>query len=155
MKRHFLYAAALGAVAAPAFAAPLTITSDVRVEKKIAAADGTTRVALVKADKAVPGDSVTFVLSYHNTGTQPIANLVLANPIPKGVAYRAPASGSTAPEVSTDGIHFGALGTLRVASAAGATKAAGLDDITAVRWRLANPVPAGGKGELAFRAVLK
>lgn len=149
---RFLIAAATVAVAAPALAGPLTVTSDVRVEKKVAAADGTTRVVLEKPTKVVPGDTVVFVMRYANTGTQPIANLVLANPVPKGIAYRAPAAGSPAPELSTDGSRFGELNSLR---AAGGSRAATLDDVTDVRWRLTNAVPAGGKGELAFRAVLK
>ena len=82
----------------PALAAgPLTLTSDVRMEKRVAAADGTTRTTLVKPDRVVPGDRVVFVLSYRNTGSQPLSNVVLANPVPKHMAYRAAAEGSAAP----------------------------------------------------------
>lgn len=141
--------------AAPAITGPLSLVSEVRVEKRVAAADGTTRTVLVKADKVVPGDRVVFVLTYRNSGTQPIANLVLANPVPRNIAYRAGNPGSAAPEVSVDGKTFGPLSGLRVASATGALRAAGPDDVTTVRWRLANPVAAGAQGQLAFQAVLK
>jgi hypothetical protein len=150
MRLHIVAtAAAVAAISATAAyaAGPLSLVSEVKTEKRVAAADGTTRIALVKADKIVPGDRVVFVLTYRNTGTQPIANLVLA--------YRAANPGSAAPELSVDGKTFGPLSGLRVATAAGGTRAAGPDDVTSVRWRLASPVAAGAQGQLAFQAVIK
>ncbi|MFC3579061.1 hypothetical protein [Sphingomonas hylomeconis] len=144
------------ATAFPALAAgPLTLTSDVRMEKRVAAADGTTRTTLVKADRAVPGDRVVFVLSYRNTGAQPLSDVVLANPVPKNMAYRAPALNSAAPELSVDGKTYGTLAALRVPAGTGGLRAAGPDDVTTVRWRLPSPIPAGSEGKLAFQAVLK
>ena len=144
------------ATALPAFAAnPLTLTSDVRVEKRVAAADGTTRTELVKPNRIVPGDRVVFVLSYRNTGAQPLSDVVLANPVPKNMAYRAPALNSAAPELSVDGKTYGTLAALRVPAGTGGLRAAGPDDVTTVRWRLPSPIPAGSEGKLAFQAVLK
>ena len=92
MSFRTMTAAVAIATAMPALAAgPLTMTSDVRMEKRIAAADGTTRTTLVKADHAVPGDRIVFVLNYRNTGSQPLSDVVLANPVPKNMAYRAAA----------------------------------------------------------------
>lgn len=145
---------ALG-VAAPAIAGPLTLASDVRVERRIAAPDGTTRTELVKADRVVPGDRVTFVLSYRNTGTAPLANVVLANPVPRGMLYRGAATGSAGPELSVDGRDYGTLAALRVSAIGGGTRAAGPDDVTTVRWRLTSPIAAGSSGQLAFQAVIK
>lgn len=155
MKTHILIAAAMTAAATPALAGPLTVSSEMRIEKRMAARDGTTRIVLQKATNAVPGDRVVFVLSYRNTGRQPIADLVLANPVPKGVVYRAPAQGSPAPDLSVDGSTFGTLDSLRVRTATGGTRAASPDDVTTVRWRLASPVAAGAQGQLSFQAVLK
>ncbi len=158
MRLHIIAtAAAVAAISATAAyaAGPLSLVSEVKLEKRVAAADGTTRIALVKADKIVPGDQVVFVLTYRNTGTQPIANLVLANPVPANIAYRAANPGSAAPELSVDGKTFGPLSGLRVATAAGASRAAAPDDVTTVRWRLASPVAAGAQGQLAFQAVIK
>ena len=146
---------ALAAMPAIAAAGPLQVTSSVMVEHRAAAADGTTRIALEKAVKVAPGDRVVFVTSYANTGRQPIADLVLADPIPASIAYRAPATGSPAPDLSVDGRTFGPLATLRVALPAGGTRAATPDDVTAVRWRLTAPLAPGAHGELAFRAILK
>ncbi|MET3825316.1 putative repeat protein (TIGR01451 family) [Sphingomonas sp. PvP055] len=142
--------------AAPALAAgPLQVEAKVLTEQKTRAADGTVRVALVPARRIVPGDRVTFVLAYRNTGAQPIGNVVLDNPVPKGIAYRAPAATSAAPDLSVDGKTFGPLASLRVAAANGTTRAATPDDVTHVRWRLERPITAGAQGQLAFDAVLR
>ncbi|GAA4219091.1 hypothetical protein GCM10022253_20650 [Sphingomonas endophytica] len=138
---------AAAALAAPALAAgPLQVTSQVMVEAKQRAADGTTRIALVPAQRVVPGDRVVFTLAYRNTGTQPLADLVFDNPVPRGVAYRAPAPNSPAPELSVDGRRYGTLAQLG---------AAGPDAVTHVRWRLARPLAPGASGTFAFHAVLK
>ena len=140
----------------PALAAgPLQVESRVLTEQKTRAADGTVRVALVPARRIVPGDRVTFVLAYRNTGTQPIGNVVLDNPVPKGIAYRAPAATSAAPDLSVDGKTYGPLASLRVATATGTTRAATPNDVTHVRWRLERPITAGAQGQLAFDAVLR
>lgn len=139
------------AVAAP----PLTVSSELLVEKRVAAADGTTRIMLVPPTRVVPGDRVVFSLRYRNTGTQPIANVVLANPVPAGVAYRAPGNGSPAPDVSVDGRTFGPLAALRMPASGARTRAATADDVTSVRWQLPQPIAPGGQGQLTFQAVLR
>lgn len=146
----------LATLAAPVTAAtgPLLVESSVLTEHKQAASDGTVKVSLARATRVVPGDKVVFVLSYRNTGTQPLSNIVLSNPLPQGIAYRAPSAGTPAPELSVDGRTWGALPTLRVAGASGA-RAATANDVTHVRWRLPAPLPAGAKGQFSFQAVLK
>lgn len=146
--------AALTAV--PALAgSPLTVESSMLTVKKQAAADGTTRVSLVPAAKVVPGDKVIIRLSYRNTGTTPIGNVVLNNPLPQGIAYRAPSAGSLVPDVSVDGRSFGQLATLRVATPSGGQRAATADDVTHVRWRIADPIPVGARGQVSVEAILK
>lgn len=149
------FAAAAAAAGAPAAAGPLQVTSRVLVETRTAAADGTTRVRLVAPSTVVPGDRIVFVLAYRNTGRQPIADLVLANPLPAAVAYRAPRVGSPAPEVSVDGRTYGTLAALTVRLPDGGVRPARADDVTAVRWRLPAPLAAGASGELAFQGALK
>jgi len=143
-----LLGAALAATPAAA-AGPLQVTSQVMVEARQRAADGTTRIALVPARRVVPGDRVVFTLAYRNTGTQPLADLVFDNPVPRGVAYRAPAPDGPAPELSVDGRRYGTLAQL----AAG--RAVDPDDVTHVRWRLPRPLAPGAAGTFAFLAVLK
>jgi len=136
-------------------AGPLAITTRLLVEQRVAAADGTTRVKLVPAARAVPGDRVQVVLAYRNTGAQALGDLVLANPVPKGMAFRSIGTGPGVAEVSADGRQFGALAALRVATPAGGTRPATIADITQVRWRLTSPLPAGAGGEATFQAVLR
>ncbi|USU11075.1 hypothetical protein NF701_10925 [Sphingomonadaceae bacterium OTU29THOMA1] len=153
--RSLVKAALVVAAAAPAFAAgPLTMTTRMMVEKRVAAADGSTTTSLVPAVSVAPGDRITVVLAYRNTGTAALGDLVLANPVPKNVAYRGAAT-TAAPEVSVDGKTFGTLAALRVTTPAGTMRPATADDVTHVRWRLSSPVSAGQGGELAFKAVLK
>lgn len=148
-------AAALAAPAAAAANGPLVVESSVLAEHKRAAADGTMQVTLAPAAKVVPGDKVVFVLSYRNVGKQPIGDIVLSNPVPAGIAYRSPASGSPVPDVSVDGTTYGTLAALRVIAPDGGQRAATADDVTHVRWRLQTPLPAGAKGQFSFQAVLK
>ena len=152
-----MIAAVLAATAASVSAAagPLQVTSNILVESRSAAADGTTRITLVKPSKVTPGDKVIFVLSYRNTGAQPLANVVLDNPLPRQIAYRSANPGSPAPDVSVDGKTFGSLDSLRVRSLDGSTRSASANDVTSVRWRLASPLAAGSQGQFAFQAVVR
>jgi uncharacterized repeat protein (TIGR01451 family) len=152
-----LVIAAALVVSGEAYAAngPLVVESSVLAEQRQAAPDGTVKVSLVPAAKVVPGDKVVFVLSYRNTGAQPIGELVLSNPLPRGLAYRGPAAGSPAPELSVDGRTFGALSVLRVTGGGGVQRQANADDVRHVRWRLAQPLKAGAKGQLSFQATLR
>ena len=147
---------AMTAVAAPAAAGgPLQLSSSVLVEQNVRAPDGSVRASLLPARKVVPGDRVVFVLGYRNTGRQPIANVVVANPVPAGMNYRGPTAASAAPEVSVDGRTFGPLAGLRVATVDGGTRAARPDEVRHVRWRLSGAVAPGAQGRLSYQAILK
>ena len=143
-------AAVLLAGAAPAFAGPLEILSEVRAEQRVAAADGTTRTVFVLPRRVGPGDRIVFTLRYRNTGAQSLGDVVLANPVPRGIAYRAPVPGTPEPEVSVDGTRYGPLASLRRGP-----RAAVPGDVVAVRWRLARPLSPGATGTLAFQGAVK
>ena len=148
---------ALGAgLAAPASATgPLQVTSHILAERHVGAADGTVRTVTTAAGRHAPGDRLVVELAYRNTGQRPIADLVLADPVPAALAYRGPAEGSPPPELSVDGTRFAPLSALVVALPGGGTRAAGVDDVVAVRWRLPGALAAGAGGALSFRAVLR
>ena len=151
-----ILAAAIAAAApAPASTSPLQVASSVAVERPVAAADGTSRLVATPGRRARPGDRLVVTLAYRNAGSRPIADLVLADPVPPALAYRGTAAGSPEPDLSVDGQRFATLADLRVALPTGGSRAAGLDDVVAVRWRLPAALPPGGGGTLAFRAVLK
>lgn len=132
----------VGSRPAEAAASPVTLSLSVMKEQRKAAADGTTAVNLVPAAHTVPGDRLVYVLTYVNTGKQPVSGMVVDYPLPRGVTYRAAADGSPAPQVSADGSHFGPV--------TGADPTA----ITALRWQLAGDVAPGAQGKISFKATL-
>lgn len=134
---------------APAFAA-VDLNLTVVKEQRIQAKDGSVSVKLIPAQSAVPGDRLVYTLRYRNTGKTPAADLVLNYPLPQGVLYRAPADGSTAPDVSVDGKTFAPLGGIMIGN-----RPATAEDVTHLRWALKAPVAAGGSGQVAFSAVLQ
>lgn len=148
--------AAVAALAVPfqAVAAPVELNTHVLVEAKKAAADGSVKISLVPAGHAVPGDHVVYQIAYRNNGKQPASNVVITNPVPAQLAYAGPSANSPAPEVSTDGVRFGALSQLSVRGADGRVRAATAADVRVVRWRI-NPIAPGGSGQVAFRATIK
>jgi uncharacterized repeat protein (TIGR01451 family) len=151
--RRALQIAAALALPGAALAGPLEVQSSMQVESHVRAADGSTAIKLVPARKVAPGSKVIVSLSYRNTGAQPIANLVLADPVPANLIYRG-SHGGIAPELSTDGRSFGPLETLRVTGPAGARPAQAAD-IRQVRWRLPMPVKPGASGQVSFEAELR
>ena len=145
---------ALVLLAAAAPAGPLDLASRVLVERRVAARDGTVSIEQVPAKGAAPGDRLIVQLTDRNSGTQPLGDLLLGNPVPAGMAYRGPAAAGPEPEVSADGQRFAPLARLTVAGPAGA-RAATAADVTHVRWRLTRPLQPGAGGSLSFRAIVK
>ena len=135
-------------------ATPLQVTTTVTVERPLAMRDGTTRTVAVAGTRARPGDRLLVALACRNAGRVPIADLMLADPVPRELAYRGPATGTPEPDVSVDGRAFAPLAALRVPIAAG-TRPAGPDDVVAVRWRIAGALAPGSAARLSFRAVLR
>lgn len=148
-------AVALLAIPAAGLAQPVDLTARAMVEQRKAAPDGTTKITLAPAARVTPGDRIVYQLSYRNTGREPARDLVIANPVPANLVYAGTAEGSAEPELSVDGTRFGRLQQLTVRTADGKVRPALSTDIRVVRWRLNDPVPAGGSGQVAFRAILK
>jgi uncharacterized repeat protein (TIGR01451 family) len=147
--------ALLALTAAPAFGAGLSLTNTVMAQQRATAADGTTRITLVPATRVGPGDRVVYQIGYKNGGAKPVDNLVLNNPLPAELAYRGPAPGSPAPELSIDGKTFGPLASLKAHGIDGTWRPARIEDVTHVRWILAAPIPAGASGKVSFEAVVR
>lgn len=144
-------AALAAALPAPVAAAgPLQVVTAVQIEERYPAADGSVGTRMIPATRAVPGDRLVVTVGYRNTGAAPIAALTVVNPVPAGMAYRGPAPGSPAPEVSSDGRRFAPLAQLDVGG-----RPAVAADVVQVRWRVAGPVAPGGGGRFAFQAVVK
>lgn len=156
--------AAVGAsaqTAAPAAASPVTLSSDVKIERVEVDAAGKEKVTLYapKQVVVVPGDKVVFTLEVVNTGAQPAAGFRATNPMPGPVQFVSAAEDWA--EVSVDGgSNWGKLVALKVkARAADGTaqveRSAGAEDVTHVRWIFADAIAPGGKRKLSYRGVVR
>lgn len=157
MFKHAYYAtlAALAlSGAVPAMAQqPLRLSGDVKVEKTIENDDGTTVTALVDPDIVVPGDRLVFGTDYLNSGTEPVENFVVTNPLPEAV--RLADDADPALVVSVDGGQsWGVLAKLQVTDTDGISRAAKAEDVTHIRWTLAVVAP-GESGRLEYQAIIR
>jgi uncharacterized repeat protein (TIGR01451 family) len=171
-----LYAAALigasvvgGSIAfaAPANAqtapprSPVSLQSDAKIERMETAPDGRERTVLKNpADVVVvPGDRVVFTLKYANRGSEAANGFRATNPMPGPVQFVAATEDWA--EVSVDGgKSWGKLSSLTVMAkgadgVSDATRAAGPEDVTHVRWVFANAIAPGTEGTVSYRGIVK
>lgn len=141
-----------------AAAAGLELKNEAFQDVVLKGKDGKTEKKRQPVTNAVPGSEILYVISYHNGGAKPAANVVINNPVPAGLAYvpgSAEGKGARV-EVSVDGGQaFGALDKLRVTGKDGKPRPARGDDVSHVRWTLQAPVPAGQDGSVSYRAVVR
>lgn len=155
MNGKILFLAALAAASSvPAIAGGIMLETKVLKTEAVKLPSGGTTERQVAAQKAVPGDPMVYVLAYRNTGAAPAADVVLASPVPATMIYRGAGAGAE-PEVSIDGVRFARLADLSVTGPGGVRRAARLSDVTHVRWRIVDPIPAGATGEVSFHAALR
>ena len=132
----------------------VALTSTVLVERTTTGPNGAARTSLEAPGIVTPGDRLVFILSYRNNAGSPATDFVVTNPMPESVSYVASESADAI--LSVDGGRtWGALSALSVRNADGTSRPATPADVTHVRWRIAQAIPAGGSGELRFRGVVK
>lgn len=140
---------------------PVSLTSDVKIERVETDASGAEKVRLYTANdvSVVPGDRVLFTLEVFNSGTEPASGFRATNPIPAPVRFTS-VSESWA-EVSVDGgTNWGKLADLKVkandtAGVSQVERAAGPEDVTHVRWVFPDAIAAGAKRTISYRGVVK
>ena len=131
----------------------VALTSDVLVERTTTAPDGTTRVALEPPASSRPRQD-RLRAALQQCQRQPAADFVVTNPIPDSVQFENAESANAVYSVD-GGQNWGALAALSVRQPDGSSRAAAPADVTHVRWRFAQPIPAGQSGELRFRGTVK
>lgn len=155
--KKLMFGALAGATllaAQAASAETMQLKSAVYQDVEVVAADGSRQIQRVPAAKVVPGTAVTYVISYHNAGSEPASAVAITNPVPAQLEFVA-ASGAE-PLVSVDGgNHYAALATLTVAAADGQLRPAQPADVTHVRWTLTAAVKPGAEGQVSYQAKLK
>ena len=132
----------------------VALTSEIFVERETRDANGAAQVSLETPGVVTPGDRLVFVLSYRNNGATPATDFVITNPIPDSVEYAGTQSAGAVHSID-GGRNWGALDALVVRDAQGNSRAATFADVTHVRWRFAQPIPAGSGGEVRFRGLVK
>lgn len=149
------------AQAQTATAAPVTLRSDVKVERTERDANGAEKIILYapKDIAVVPGDRVVFTLFVDNTSAQPAVGFKATNPMPAAVRFDSVKEDWA--EVSVDnGANWGQLANLKVKTkdAAGTSvveRAATAEDVTHVRWIFADAIGAGMQRTVSYRGVIK
>lgn len=157
-----LFSGVAHAQTAPAPAAsPVTLTSDVKIERVEVDAAGKEKITLYapKQVVVVPGDKVLFTLQVTNTGAQPAAGFRATNPMPAPVQFVSVTEDWA--EVSVDGGNvWGKLAALKVKTTptdgtAAVERAADFADVTHVRWVFPDAIAPGGKRNISYRGVIK
>ncbi|MBA35736.1 MAG: hypothetical protein CMI14_09915 [Oleispira sp.] len=125
--------------------AEVTLTNSMFEVVTITAADGSTTDQWQKPDKLVPGERVGYQVEVNNQGTEPAADIVIANPIPEHTEYvQDSAKGlGTQIEFSVDNGKTFALPAQLFVEQNGERVQAQAADYTQVRWKLNQPLAAG------------
>ena len=120
---------------------------------------GEKAITLVDAAKATktPGDVIVFTTTYKNNGTKPADAVVITNPVPEHMVYveGSATGGNTKIDFSVNsGKTYGAPDKLTIKEKTGERKATAAD-YTTIRWTLIKSIPAGGTGNVSFKAKIK
>ncbi len=150
---------ALGASLAPGvLAAGGTVELVAVVEREVATvgADGQERTQRVEAKKVVPGEEVIFTTQYANVGDDVAEDLVISNPIPEHVRFKAGSAFGDGALVtySVDGGKTFDVPERLTVTDRGVERPATVADYTHVRWVVGPALEPGASGFVGFRAVL-
>lgn len=151
-----LLLAASAALASPAFAQEaksVEVTGDVKQVETSVDGDGNQVTKLVDLGVTVPGARLVFRNNYTNTTQEVIRNFKLTNPIHPSVRLAPDADADLV--VSVDGGEsWGTLASLSVTGEDGAVRSARHDDVTHVRWTIAEIAPGSG-GQVQIPAIIR
>jgi uncharacterized repeat protein (TIGR01451 family) len=135
----------------------IELKNTAEVERQIKTTDGKVEVRRAPAASAVPGTVVIYTTVFRNTGNKPAGGVVIKNPVPANTTL-VPASAwgeNTEISYSADGGKtWAAADKVKVKTADGKERPAGISEITDVRWSLRGDLGAGKQGEVGFRVVI-
>ncbi len=135
----------------------LNVTTTVQKEAVTINESGETETRLVTASSVVPGETVIYTITFQNISGEPAETVVITNPIAGDLTYVDGSAFGPGTEIqfSTDGgQNFAAADDLTVIED-GASRPAGPDDFTHVRWVMQNDLAVGAQGTARFSTVLK
>jgi uncharacterized repeat protein (TIGR01451 family) len=164
MKRNFVllilffFMMLVPAAAAAQDGALVKLKSEVLKEVEAVDETGTPVVRLLPVTNAMPGELLIFTISYTNEGDEEATDIVLTNPVPEHMLYKAQSAAGEGSRISYSvdgGATYGAPDSLSVTGDDGKERPAVPSDYTHIRWQMVDPVPAGGSGEVSFKASVK
>jgi uncharacterized repeat protein (TIGR01451 family) len=154
----FFFMMLVPAAAAAQDGALVKLKSEVLKEVEVVDETGAAVVRLVPVTNAMPGELLTFIISYTNEGDDEARDIVLTNPVPEHMLYKAGSAQGEGSRISysvDEGGTYGPPDSLSVTGDDGKKRQALPSDYTHIRWQLDDPVPAGGSGAVSFRASVK
>lgn len=144
--------AVAGTIATAASAAsPVSLISDVKVERTVTTG-GRSRTVVEDPKTVLPGDRLVFSTRFRNGGSMVVNQVAVLNPLPSGVVWSG--DGSPGALVSIDGGRtFGRLAELRVGTGS-VSRAARPGDVTHLKW-IIPAIQPGTAGTLQYRATVR
>ena len=150
-----------GSAPVVAFSNSVVLTSEAMIERTEIDSSGK-EILTLKQPKdviVVPGDRIIFTLRYVNQAAEAATGFRATNPMPAPVQFVSVAEDWA--EVSVDGgATWGKLANLKVAvkgaeGTSDSVRSASAEDVTHVRWVFPVPIPAGAKGSVSYRGLIK
>jgi len=137
--------------------AEVTLTNTVFEVITITAEDGSKQDQWQQPDKLLPGERVGYQIEVNNRGTEPAADIVIANPIPEHTIYvQDSAKGlNTKIEFSVDNGKTFALPAQLFVDKDGKRVQATPVDYTQVRWELNEPLAVGASSTVQYIVKIK
>ena len=142
--------ACLAASAAMAESA-ISISKAVFVERAQRSASGATMRAIEPASELRKGDKVVLVIEWR-AGSD-ADSFSVSSAVPRTLAFQR--AGTDHVEISVDGgRNWGQLGTMRTRDQDG-TRLASPEDVTHLRWRVADSEASRGRGRFTYSALVR
>tara|TARA_B100001063_G_scaffold136058_1_gene127230 strand:- start:305 stop:775 length:471 start_codon:yes stop_codon:yes gene_type:complete len=137
--------------------AEVTLTNSIFEVVTITAENGSSRDQWQQPDKLVPGERVGYQIEIKNDGTEPAADIVIANPIPEHTEYvQDSAKGlGTQIEFSVDNGKTFALPAQLFVEPNGERVQAQEADYNQVRWKLNQPLAVGASLTVQYIVKIK
>lgn len=127
------------------------------VEIEVKAADGKVEKKRGPVQKAIPGTVIFYTSTFNNISAKPAGNISINNPVPANttlVAASAYGEGMDIGYSADGGKTWATADKVKVKGADGKERAAGLSELTHIRWTQRGELAPGKQGEAGFRVVV-
>ena len=134
----------------------LDVHTVVQKEEVVVNENGESENRLVAVESVIPGERVFYTITFTNVGDEPAENVVITNPIATELTYVEGSAFGPGMDVqfSVDGGATFAVAAELTVTENGASRAAGPEDFTHIRWVMQGELNTGSQGTARFAAVL-